>query len=105
MEKHFSQKPEVPSCILSQYIQIDKEHVQLANFPDKSVDTVSQFYDSDNFFINWDILKERDNLPPKNVLSMGATYKRYSEMVERYYQIAAYSKFSRRQILLLRFSN
>ena len=54
---------EVPSYIFSQnlwynqYIEIDKEPVHLVEFSDKSINTVSQLYDSNNFFINWDIME------------------------------------------------
>ena len=63
-----SQKPEVPSYILSQslwynqYIQIDQKSVHLAKFSDKNINTVSQLYYSNNFFINWDVLEERYKL-------------------------------------------
>ena len=66
-KKKFSQK-EVPSCILSQnlwynqIIQTNKESVHLAKFFDKNINTVSQLYDTNNFFINWNIPKERYKL-------------------------------------------
>ena len=67
-KRYFLQKPEVPSCILSQnlwfnqYIQIVKEPVHLIKFSDNCINTLSQLYDSNNFFINWNILKERYKL-------------------------------------------
>ena len=63
-KRYLSQKPGVPSCILSQnlwynqYIQIEKEPVHLVKFSDKKINTVSQFYNPNNLSIIRDILQE-----------------------------------------------
>ena len=41
---------------------MDKGPVLFVNFYDKSINTVSQIYDLNSFFINGDILKERYKL-------------------------------------------
>ena len=40
----------------------------MIKFSDKNINTVSQHYDSNNFFINWDILKEHYKLQEENYL-------------------------------------
>ena len=67
-KRYLLQKAEVPSCILpqnlcyNQYIQIDKEPVHLVKFSDKNINTAPHLYDSNNFFVHKDIVKERHKL-------------------------------------------
>ena len=50
-KRYFSEKLELPSCILSQnlwynqYIQINKEPIHLVKFSDKNINPASQLYD------------------------------------------------------------
>ena len=67
-KRYFWQKTEATSYILSQNlwfnqcIEVDKEPVHLANFSGKNKNTVSKTYDSNNSFINWNIIKKRYKL-------------------------------------------
>ena len=67
-KRYLLQKPQILSCTLSQnlwynqYIQIVKEPVHLVKFSGKNINTASQLYDPNKFFMNWDILKERYKL-------------------------------------------
>ena len=67
-KKHLTRKPEIPSCILSQYlwydenIQVDKNSIYLVRFSEKNINYVSQLFQPDGSIKKWHELKTEHEL-------------------------------------------
>ena len=67
-KKCLTRKPEIPSCILSQYlwynenIQVDKNSIYLERFSEKNINYVSQLFRPDGSIKKWHELKAENKL-------------------------------------------
>ena len=67
-KKYLTRKPEIPSCILSQYlwynenIQVDKNSIYLVRFSEKNINYVSQLFRPDGSIKKWHELKTEHEL-------------------------------------------
>ena len=67
-KKYLTRKPEIPSCILSQYlwynenIQVDKNSIYLVRFSKKNINYVSQVFGLYGFIKKWHVLKAEHEL-------------------------------------------
>ena len=67
-EKYVARKPEIPCCILSQYlwynenIQVDKNSIYLVRFSEKNINYVSQLFRPDDSIKKWHELKTEHKL-------------------------------------------
>ena len=67
-KKCLTRKPEIPSCILSQYlwynenIQVDKNSIYLVRFSEKNINYVSQLFRPDGSIKKWHELKTEHDL-------------------------------------------
>ena len=67
-KKYLTRKPEIPFCILSQYlwyngnIQVDKNSIYLVRFPEKNINYVSQLFRPDGPINKWHELNTEHKL-------------------------------------------